>query len=246
MIFFYAPVFARAEGPPSASGQEEAPGVDITPAGNEAESGEKGIADPFEKWNRFVFSFNDRFYFWLLKPVSRVYGKVVPEWGRVRARNVFNNVNMPVRFINSLLQLKTKAAVRELGRFLVNTTGGMGGMFDVAGKNPGAKGSDEDLGQTLAVYGVGNGFYIVWPFLGPSCLRDTVGTAGDLFLDPVNYISGTEAVFAVHAYEHVNNTSLKIGEYEDLKESSLDPYVAVRDAYTQYRTNKAKGRNHDF
>jgi len=197
------------------------------------------IADPLEPWNRAMFTFNDRFYFWVAKPVARGYSAVIPEWGRVRVSNVFQNITMPVRFVNNLLQLKIRRAGTEVLRFVFNTVAGVGGMFDVA-KNIGLMAQEEDLGQTLGVYGIGNVFYLVWPVLGPSSLRDTVGTVGDYFLDPVNYITPTGSRIGVHALDYTNKTSLHIGDYEDLKESALDPYIAFRNAYFQYRNNKIK------
>ena len=198
------------------------------------------IVDPFEPLNRVFFVFNDKLYFILLKPVSQVYGALVPEWGRVRVRNVFTNAAMPVRFVNSLLQLKVHAAVKEVGRFVANSIGGVGGMFDVVGENPDAQPSEEDLGQTLGSYGIGDGFYIVWPVIGPSSFRDSVGLAGDFFLNPVNHITPAADYVAVRSGEHVNDTSLRIGEYEDFTESAVDPYVAMRDAYVQHRKSKVK------
>jgi phospholipid-binding lipoprotein MlaA len=199
----------------------------------------KPLPDPIEPVNRVFFTFNDRFYFWVMKPAATVYNTVVPEWGRVRVRNVFHNAAMPIRFVSSLLQLKVRSAAFELGSFMVNSTWGLGGMFEIVRKPPDLH-TNEDLGLAFGHYGVGEGFYIVWPFIGPSCLRDTVGLAGDSFLYPVNYITPLEDLIAVRAYEQLNNTSLKIGEYEDLKESALDPYISVRDAYKQYRRNKIK------
>jgi phospholipid-binding lipoprotein MlaA len=114
------------------------------------------------------------------------------------------------------------------------------GFADLAQNNPDLTAGEEDLGQTFGSYGVGNGFYIVWPFLGPSTLRDTVGMAGDLFLNPVNYVRPAEAALGITAYEKLNNTSFHIGDYEAIKEASLDPYSAIRDAYVQYRNKKIK------
>lgn len=94
---------------------------------------------------------------------------------------------------------------------------------------------DTDLGLTLASWGIGHGFYIDWPVLGPSSSRDTLGTAGDYFLDPVSYVPPWYVSFVIRGYEDVNATSLMIGDYESLKEAALDPYVALRDAYVQYR-----------
>ena len=202
---------------------------------------EKSIADPLEPWNRAMFTFNDRFYFWLLKPVSQGYGKIVPQWGRVRVRNFFHNITMPIRFVNCILQLKFHSAAKEVGSFVVNSTAGIGGLFDILKDNPNAKGSNEDLGQTFGSYGIGNGFYIVWPILGPSSARDTVGLVGDGFLNPENYVTPFwwNAV-GIHAYEEVNYTSLHIGDYEDFKEAALDPYVAVRNAYFQHRESQIR------
>ncbi|MEJ2684132.1 MAG: VacJ family lipoprotein [Candidatus Sulfobium sp.] len=209
--------------------------------GGEEVKEEKGIADPLEPWNRAMYTFNDRFYFWLLKPVSQGYSKVVPQWGRVRVRNFFHNITMPIRFVNCILQLKFHSAAKEVGRFVVNSTGGIGGLFDVLKDNPNARGANEDLGQTFGSYGIGNGFYIVWPILGPSSARDTVGLVGDGFLNPENYVTPFwwNAV-GINAYETVNYTSLHIGDYEDLKESALDPYVALRNAYFQHRESEIR------
>lgn len=244
LIFLFMPFLAHAEELSDGTKAEETLSAKGTDTGNEAAEEEfveaEIIADPLEPWNRIVFSFNDRLYFWLIKPLAQGYNVVVPEWGRVRVRNIFQNITMPVRFVNSLLQLKIKTAGIELARFLMNSTLGLGGMFDVAAQNPDLKGSDEDLDQTLGVYGIGDGLFIVWPVLGPSSLRDSAGLVGDSFLNPVNYLTPIEAVFAVRSYEYVNATSLEIGEYEDLKESAVDPYISVRDAYTEHRRSKVK------
>ncbi len=196
------------------------------------------IPDPIAPWNRAMFHFNDKFYFWVLKPVSQGYGKVVPEFGRLRVRDFFNNLTAPIRIVNSILQLKFEAAGLQTFRFLANSTAGLGGLFDLAQGNPDFKAGEEDLGQTLGFYGVNDGFYIVWPFLGPSSLRDSIGRFGDGFLYPVDYLSDTGAIIGTRAYETVNDTSLRIGDYEDFKESALDPYTSLRDAYIQHRTDK--------
>lgn len=214
------------------------PGMEQEPDYEEITEG-NDIPDPLEPWNRAMFTFNDKLYFWVLKPVARGYSAIVPEWGRVRVRNIFQNITMPARFVNNLLQLKINGAGTELLRFVFNTTVGAGGMFDVA-KNIDLKAQEEDLGQTLGVYGIGNGFYLVWPVLGPSSLRDTAGTVGDFFLDPVSYIPDMGLFIGVRSFDYTNETSLHIGDYEDLKESALDPYVSFRDAYFQYRNNKVK------
>jgi len=217
---------------------KEAPEADTVPKSDEAkeESAEETtIADPIEPVNRVVFEINDKVYFWALKPVAKGYNAVVPEPVRISVRNFFRNIAMPIRFVNSLLQGKFKGAGTELARFGINTTIGLVGFFDVAKSRFDLNPSNEDLGQTLGFYGMGGLMYIVWPFIGPSTVRDTIGLAGDSFLNPVNYIEPFEAAFGVRAYEQINKTSLELGTYEDLKAASLEPYIGVRDAYIQFR-----------
>lgn len=207
----------------------------------EAQEKHVAIADPLEPFNRAMYQFNDKLYFWLLKPVAQGYSKVVPEPVRVSVKNLFSNIVFPVRFVNCLLQAEFTGAASELGRFIVNTLLGAGGLLDPASskKIQFAK-CDGDFGQTLGVYGLGQGFYINWPIFGPSSSRDTVGMVGDFFLNPLSYVNPSDVMVGVKAYETVNDTSLRIGDYESLKEAAIDPYVAVRDAYVQYRLNKVK------
>lgn len=209
------------------------PGVD-SPQDNEE------IADPLEPINRVFFTFNDKFYFWALKPVTSVYGFIVPEWGRTRVRNVFDNIQAPIRLINALLQFKMHKFGAEFAKFVLNSTVGIAGLFDIASRHPELKTSEEDLGQTFGSYGLGEGFYLVLPFLGPSSLRDAVGTVGDSFLDPIAYITPLRDAVGVRSFEWVNDTSFKIGNYEDIKESAVDPYYSIRDMYKQFRRNKIR------
>ncbi len=196
------------------------------------------IADPLYPWNKAMYHFNDKLYFWLMKPLAQGYSAVIPEDIRISVSNFFQNVTTPIRFVSSVLQLKMKDAGNELFRFLYNSTAGVGGLVDAAKEDFGIRRKNEDLGQTLGSYGIGHGFYIVWPFLGPSSARDTVGKFGDFFLDPVYYINPLESAVGVKAYDKINETSLRIGDYEDLKKSAIDPYVSIRDAYLQYRKKK--------
>jgi phospholipid-binding lipoprotein MlaA len=200
----------------------------------------KTIADPLEPMNRAFFYFNDKLYFWLFKPVARGYGYIFPQSVRIGVRNFFDNLGFPIRLVNCVLQGKFEGAGRELTRFMVNTTLGMAGFIDVAREKMGLDEQDEDFGQTLGFYGLGPGFYIEWPIIGPSGLTDTVGIIGDIYTQPLNYVIEFKYNVAIRAYDIVNSTSLTIGEYEDLKRAALDPYVAMRDAYYQYRLNKIK------
>ena len=199
------------------------------------------VADPLIIWNRAVFHFNDKFYFWILKPIANGYKAVVPSVARIGVKNFFKNLFTPIRFVNCILQGKRHAAEAEFVRFLCNSTVGVLGFGDPAKKYyPTLKSPEEDLGQTLGVYGMGNGIYIVWPFLGPSTLRDSVGLIGDHFLNPASYVNPTESSLAITGVKTVNTTSFRIGDYESFKESAIKPYEAFRDAYIQLRKTKVE------
>ncbi len=199
------------------------------------------VSDPLEPFNRAMFVFNDRLYFWVLKPVARVYNEILPEPLRLSFKNFFLNLLTPVRAVNCLLQGRPDAFARELGRFVINTTMGVYGFGDAASVCFDIRRKDEDLGQTLGVYGAGPGIYICWPVFGPSNIRDTIGMVGDGFLSPL-YFWPQESVYriGISGFKVVNGTSLELGEYESIKKASIDPYVAVRDGYQQYRKNKIK------
>ncbi len=196
------------------------------------------VPDPLESFNRTMFHVNDTLYFWVVKPVSHVYGGVVPEPARLGIRNFFSNLTTPARLINCLLQGKGEGADTELRRFAINTTCGILGFGDPALDQYGLEPVHEDLGQTLAVYGFGDGFYLVLPLLGPSNARDSVGRIGDWFLNPVSYVEPTEAAYGITAVRYTNSSSFRIGEYETFKSMTVEPYIAMREAYIQYRANQ--------
>ena len=204
------------------------------------------VTDPLEPINRGFFWFNDKLYFYVLKPAAKVF-RVVPKPARRSVRNFFSNLITPIRFGSALLQFKFKDAGTELGRLILNTTIGFGGLFDPAKKHFGMEKKDEDFGQVLGFYGLGPGFYIVWPFLGPSNLRDTAGIAGDTYMNPLYYryintnneLTTTERV-VVLAVNQINTLSLDRDTYEKIKRESLDPYITIRNAYTQYREGMIK------
>jgi phospholipid-binding lipoprotein MlaA len=202
------------------------------------------IADPLEGFNRAMFHVNDKLYFWLLKPVAQGYNFFVPEGVRISVRNFFTHITFPIRFVNSILQGSGTAAAIELSRLAVNTAIGAGGLFDPAGSKdgPGLPLQKEDFGQTLGVWGLGHGFYLTWPVLGPSSPRDTVGLVGDYFLDPVFYVKPWYDRWAIAAYDRMNRTSLRIGDYEALKDAAIDPYIAIRNAWVQHRKKLVETR----
>lgn len=245
----HAPVVSDPGPPPQPpSGMQAQPASpeadefgDIVISDKPGEEARAEIADPLEPFNRAMYHFNDKLYFWLLKPVAQGYGKVVPEAARVSVSNFFTNLAFPIRFVNCLLQANFEGAAEELGRFTVNTLWGVGGLLDPASsKEIQLVKQDEDLGQTLGSYGLGQGIFITWPLFGPSSLRDTVGLVGDGFLSPYAYLNPWYAGAGTKMYDRVNDTSLRIGDYESLVEAAIDPYVAIRDAYVQYRLKKVQ------
>lgn len=201
------------------------------------------ISDPFEGLNRGTFWFNDKLYFYFLKPVARGY-RVVPRPARQSISNFFSNLSSPVRIINSVLQLKLADAGREVTRLFVNTTIGLGGLIDAADKWGKLPKKDEDFGQTLGVYHLGQGPYLILPFLGPSSLRDATGLVVDSVLDPVTYyLSRNWALLEQVEFQAglaVNRLSLDTDSYEKIKRDSLDPYLFMRAAYAQYRVAKTE------
>ncbi|MBN2136387.1 MAG: VacJ family lipoprotein [Sedimentisphaerales bacterium] len=198
------------------------------------------ISDPLRPFNKAMFNVNDKLYLWVIDPFARGCKRVVPEPARVSIRHFFNNIAAPARFVNCHLQGKHKAAGRELHRFAYNTTFGILGFSDPARTKLGLEPAEEDLGQTLAKYGAGTGIYIVLPVLGPSNARDAIGMIGDQFLNPVRYVRPRDVSIAISASRIANENTFRIGEYKSLKDASYDPYVAMRQAYLQYRDKKVK------
>lgn len=196
------------------------------------------IADPLYAWNKAMFEVNDRLYFWILKPVAQGYKAVIPEIVRKGIKNFFRNLESPRIALNSFLQGKMGAAASETGRFLYNTTFGIAGFLDLAKDSAYLNPPEEDFGQTLAFFGIGNGLYIVWPFFGPSTLRDTIGMGGDYFLNLPYYLQNETISWSLKANETINDLSYRIGDYEDMKDAAIDPYESLKDIYIQYRNKK--------
>jgi phospholipid-binding lipoprotein MlaA len=198
------------------------------------------IPDPLEPLNRGVFWLNDKLYFYVLKPVSTVYSKVVPEFGRKSIANAFDNLQAPERFVNNVLQMKPAEAGTELKRFVYNSTVGVLGLRDPATDKHEIEENPEDFGQTLAHYGVDPMMTVHLPFFGPSNLRDTVGMIPDMFLSPISYIESWTTRLAVRSEKVVNDTSLRLGLYEQLKEEHDDLYSFLQNAYEQRRSAQIK------
>jgi phospholipid-binding lipoprotein MlaA len=244
----------RQAPPPAAAGTD---GKTLQPA----ESGSDGdydgyelvalIPDPIEPVNRGLFAFNHGLYYAVFRPVSKGYKFLIPRPVREGIGNAFANIRFPIRLVNDLLQARFGDAGLETGKFLLNTTVGLGGLLRVSDKFPAlADLPDADTGQTLARWGVPHGVYIVLPVLGPSSLRETVGIAGDTALNPVawtGFIFGggvfwggpawTSAVSGAHTMSALPD---RVDAYETITQSSLDRYLAARSAWAQYREAKAR------
>lgn len=205
------------------------------------------VPDPLEPYNRLMYKFNDKLYFWVLKPVAKGYKKVAPEVARKSIHKLFSNVTTPIRLVNCGLQGKLEGSAIELTRFFVNSTLGVAGLFDPAKSLIGLEKQEEDFDQTLGKYGLGPGLFIVWPFWGPSSARGTVGMLGDWALDPTFYLTfvNSFAYTGVTTFQIVNDTSLTLGDYEDLIKAAIDPYISIRDAYFQNRRSKIKDKIED-
>lgn len=212
---------------------------------SEFDKSDAEIFDPLSGYNRVMTSFNDYFYTNILIPTAKGYAYVIPEDGRIAIDNVFDNMMFPVRFVNNLLQLKFQNSLEETERFLINSLWGLGGILDSATKELDIKEHKEDFGQTLGFYGVGEGFPIVLPFLGPSNLRDSIGIIPDSYVSvlsstgqsDINYKIPDNLVqsISIKTFDVVNKTSLNPNQYETIKKDALDLYPFLRDIYSQAR-----------
>ncbi len=199
------------------------------------------IPDPLEPLNRLVFAFNDKLYFYLLKPIARGW-RVLPTPMRSSISRFYANLRAPIRFVNNGLQLKFRASGIVALRFGINSTIGVLGLFDPAQSIWGLRKQEEDFGQTLGHYGLGHGFYIVWPIWGPSSLRDSVGlTVDSLYLDPTTVlIRDPAASAAAWGVDMINYLSLDKDTYEGIKRDALDPYNFLKNAYAQNRDSRVR------
>lgn len=200
------------------------------------------IADPLEPWNRFWFGFNDIFIEYAARPINRGYTFIVPKPARKGIKNFFYNLRAPVRIVNCLLQGKGQEAGVEFSSFFLNTLAGFGGVLDIASQyEPVVTATGEDFGQTLGVWGMGEGVYLVWPFLGPSNVRDTFGTAGNFALtyytDPITQFGDFDwtVELGITALDTINSLDDILSGYDTFKGIAIDPYTAMRDGYTQLR-----------
>jgi phospholipid-binding lipoprotein MlaA len=204
------------------------------------------INDPLYAINYTFYNINDILYEVLMKPAAKTYNFFIPVEFRTVIKNFFYNLRFPIRFVNCLLQFKGTKAAQEVGGFFLNSTLGLAGLGDVASYYN-LKPSPEDLGQTLGFWGAGNGFYIVYPILGPSSLRDSARFVDSYFLDPVNWLKydkfggySWRTTVGITAYDKFNELSFQLEDIDALKKAAFVPYVSVRDAYVEYRNKLVK------
>jgi len=210
----------------------------VPPPGSASGQAEYEENDPIEPLNRAIFAFNRALDDAVLKPLARVYRDILPIWARARVDNALDNLRAPIIFVNDVLQAEPTRALTTLTRFMVNSTVGLSGANDVA-TEIGLAEHDEDFGQTLAVWGVGEGAYIMLPVFGPSNPRDSVGRAVDFLIDPFyRWASNTDHPTAIYARAGASGVSLRadlLAATDDLEKTSLDFYAAVRSLYRQRR-----------
>lgn len=212
------------------------------------QAGTDEVYDPLENVNRATFAFNDTLDQAFMEPVARGYRAVVPKPARTGLRNFLRNLKTPVNAANQLLQGDVEGMAHDITRGLINTTIGIGGLIDVA-KDTGLEYEQEDFGQTLAVWGVGNGPYLVLPLFGPSSFRDTAGMVADYYADPLRlYLDNTDQ--EEWSYVRFGATALDRREelldvLADLRKNSLDYYATVRSAYIQRRDAQIRDENPD-
>lgn len=200
---------------------------------------ERHPRDPWQRFNRGVFKFNDVFDRAIAKPVARTYVRVVPEVVRTGVTNFFNNLTYPSVIVNALLQGQLEPFARDTGRLVVNTTVGIGGLLDPATRI-GLTLEDRDFGQTFGKWGIPSGPYLVLPFLGPSDVRDAVGRVPAEFADPRHYIQNPYWDYGLLLIYEVK-TRADLLPLTDMAEKTFDPYAFERNAYLQQRDFMVKG-----
>lgn len=203
----------------------------------------KETNDPIEPFNRAMLKFNTVIEKGIIKPVTTVYRTILPLPARRGITNVLWNLESPVILANDLLQGESGRAWDTTRRFVINSTVGIAGLFDVA-KHIGIERHDEDFGQTLAVHGAGEGPYLVLPFFGPSNPRDGIGLFVDILMDPFFWLLRAKDADALRitrtAVDAVDTYDRHLDDLEDLRESSLDFYAALRSAYRQNRASEIR------
>ena len=201
---------------------------------------EEKVNDPLESLNRKIFRVNEVLFDYVLRPTVRGYRKVMPQWGRDRVHHFFNNLTEPVTLANAILQGDVDHSFTTFWRFMINTTWGVGGMFDIAGQE-GLKRRSEDFGQTLGHYGVGGGPFLMLPVLGPHTTRAAGGRVVDIFFDPLNYeFVDDEWQMARRVGDSIDSLDQVHDVIVEVERTSFDPYATLRSMYLQNRESNIR------
>lgn len=202
------------------------------------ENGDFADADPYEGLNRGLFELNRAIDTVALRPIAKGYEAVVPNRGKVMVSHFVDNVNEPVTFVNSILQADPQNSFASLWRFLINSSFGIGGLFDAA-TEIGLTDRPTGFGDTLAIYGADSGPYFVIPIIGPSTTRDSFGRLGDVLADPFSYTDNA-VFYTIVGVKTVNTRYHKLKLLDDVYANSLDPYATIRSGYLQHREAEVK------
>jgi phospholipid-binding lipoprotein MlaA len=217
------------------------PGTSADELGNEPV---EKVNDPWERLNHTTFRFNDSLTIHAVKPIAHGYEHIVPQKVRTGLSNFFDNLDFPIRFGNNVLQGRFVRSGQEIGKFVVNTTAGVGGLFRASDRISSlADVPAEDFGLTLGRWGFSTGPYLVIPLLGPSTVRDLAGFGGDFVLNPLNWylifsdygLVSNVVGYSITASRFVVRSPGAVRTYEQMKEAAVDPYTAVRNAYLSHR-----------
>ncbi|BFU94551.1 MAG: protein of unknown function [Nitrospira sp.] len=250
-------VLAAASSPPPPRDAESAEEIFDPFAKPDEATGEE--YDPWEPLNTRIFEFNRQMDKYVLKPVAQGYDLIVPDLVQIGVGNIFYNLRFVPRFLNNIFQGKLKGASIEVGRFVLNSTVGIAGFFDLA-QDVNLVTPEEDLGQTLGFYGVKPGPYVIVPFLAPYTVRDLIGYVGDIFLNPINWMfapiievdgvpsvishanrnTSTAVQIGARVGEIVNDRSRNLQKFQGVEEATFDLYTAVRNAYLQQRARQIR------
>lgn len=219
--------------------------------GNQTEvaQNDQEIWDPLEPVNRKIFWFNDKFDLYIGEPVASGYDYITTDSVQTGVRNFFRNLRLPAQVLSNVLQLKFGAAVKDAGRFAINSTAGFLGLWDIAAEHLELPYQYQDVGTALGYYGVGEGPYLVLPILGPSNVRDTFSYVTEIFLNPLYWLyassafdSGTDTIIGASSasLQYVNTRARYLEILNDLKENSVDYYLGQQSYFTQYRRGEIK------
>lgn len=231
--------------PPAAA----ASSATATPAGDdefvdEYASAVPQVRDPLERINRTMFKFNNSVYDRVLTPLAHGYENVVPRLARRGIRSFFDNVHFPVRLLACVMEGKIDRAASETGKFVVNSTVGLAGFIRVSDRFPALRVPEEDLGQAFGKWGFGHGPFLVLPVLGPSSVRDGIGSLCDYYATPTRWhfmqSYDWEVRWGVPTIDTLSSLPEILGTYNSLRKAAVDPYIAFRNGYIQYRDGQLK------